>query len=140
MSRLLKFASIGLLSLAMFAPVASAQRGRGFVRGGFGFGFGPGWGWYAPYSFWGPYGYYGEGYNTSYRGQVKIITQNKNAQVYVDGGYAGTAGKLKHFKLSPGQHDIELRDNSGKTIHAEVVTVIPGKTVDFDADMTPPKK
>ncbi len=41
MSRLLKFASIGLLSLAMFAPVASAQRGRGFVRGGFGFGFGP---------------------------------------------------------------------------------------------------
>ena len=138
MSRLFKFASIGLLGLAMLAPAASAQRGHVFFRGGFG--FGPGWGWYAPYGYWGPYGYYGEGYGASYPGQVKIITQNKNAQVYVDGGYAGTADKLKKFKLSPGQHDIELRDSNGKTLHAEVVTVIPGKTVDFDADQLPLKK
>jgi hypothetical protein len=138
MSRLFKFASIGLLGLAMLAPAASAQRGHVFFRGGFG--FGPGWGWYAPYGYWGPYGYYGEGYGASYPGQVKIITQNKNAQVYVDGGFAGTADKLKKFKLSPGQHDIELRDSNGKTLHAEVVTVIPGKTVDFDADQLPPKK
>jgi opacity protein-like surface antigen len=139
MSRLLTFASTVLLGLAMLAPAASAQRGHVFIRGGFGWN-GPGWGWYAPYSYWGPYGYYGEGYGANYPGQVKIVTQNKDAQVYVDGGYAGTAGKLKKFKLMPGQHDIELRDSSGKTLHGEVITVIPGKTVDFDADLTPPKK
>jgi len=139
MSRILKFASLGLLSLAMLAPAASAQRGRVFIGGGFG--WGPGWGWYAPYGYWGPYGNYGEGYGASYPGQVKIVTQNKDAQVYVDGGYAGTAGKLKKFRLAPGQHDIELRDSSGKTLHGEKVTVLPGRTVDINADSMPaPKK
>jgi hypothetical protein len=138
MSRLFKFASIGLLGLIMLEPVASAQRGRVFIGGGFG--WGPGWGWSVPYPYWGPYGYYGEGYSSAYPGQVKIITQNKDAKVYVDGGYAGTAGKLKKFRLAPGQHDIELRDTSGKVLHGERVTVIPGKTVDINADLITQKK
>jgi hypothetical protein len=71
---------------------------------------------------------------------VKLVTQNKDAQVYVDGGYAGTAGKLKKFQLTPGQHDIELRDPSGKVLHGERVTVIPGKTVGIDADYAAPQK
>jgi hypothetical protein len=138
MSRLFKFASLGLLGLIMLAPVASAQRGRVFIGGGFG--WGPGWGWSAPYPYWGPYGYYGEGYSTAYPGQLKIVTQNKDAKVYVDGGYAGTAGKLKKFRLAPGQHDIELRDTSGKVLHGERVTVISGKTVDINADLITRKK
>src|SRR5271155_5036599 len=136
MSRFITFAAIGFLGLVMLAPAASAQRGRVFIGGG----FGPGW--YAPYGYWGPYGYYGyygEGYGPTYPGQVKLITQNKDAQVYVDGGYAGTAGKLKKFRLAPGQHDIELRDSTGKVLHEERVTVVSGKTVDVDAANAPPK-
>jgi hypothetical protein len=135
MSRVLRFALIGLLGLVMLAPVASAQRGRVFIGGGFG--WGPGW--YSAYPYWGPYGFYGEGYGSAYPGEVKLTTQNKDARVYVDGGYAGTAGKLKKFRLAPGQHDIELRDPSGKVLHEERVTVIPGKTVDVDANYPTPK-
>jgi hypothetical protein len=134
MSRFITFASIGLLGLVMLSPAASAQRGRVFIAGG----FGPAYGWYGPYPYWGPYGYYAEGYGPTYPGQVKLITQNKDAQVYVDGGYAGTAGKLKKFQLAPGQHDIALRDASGNILHEEHVTVIPGKTVDINAAYAPP--
>jgi hypothetical protein len=110
MSRLLKFVSIGLLGLITLAPVASAQRGRVFVGGGFG--WGPGW--YAPYPYRGPYGYYGEENNPAYPGQVKIITQNRDARVYVDRGYAGTAGKLKKFRLAPGRHNISCVTQPGR--------------------------
>jgi hypothetical protein len=126
MSRVLKFSAIALLALLMFAPMASAQRGRIIVRGGFGF-YGPGF--YGPY--WGgyygsPYRYYGSGPAT---GEIKIDTPAKDALVYVDGGYAGLSGKLRHFNLSPGAHDIELRDPSGKAFFQQHVQVLSGKTI-----------
>lgn len=127
MNRFLKYSAIALLSLLMMAPMASAQRGRIIVRGGFGF-YGPGWygawGW-GPY--WGPYGYY----PSPSAGQVKIETPAKDALVYVDGGYAGLSGKLRHFYMSPGPHDIELRDPSGHTFYQEKVNILPGKTIDI---------
>jgi hypothetical protein len=128
MSRILKFSAIALLALLMLAPMASAQRhGRVFVRGGFGF-YGPGF--YGPYwgGYWGgPYGYYGGG---PAMGEIKIDTPAKDALVYVDGGYAGLSGKLRHFNLSAGTHDIELRDPSGKAFFQEHVQVLRGKTID----------
>jgi len=135
MSRFLKVFAIALLALLMVAPLASAQRrGRVIIRGGFGFRgpafFGPGWGpywgyWGGPYGY--PYGYYAE----PAMGEVKIETPAKDALVYVDGGYAGLSGKLRHFHLSPGTHDIELRDPSGKAFFQEHVQVIAGKTIDI---------
>jgi hypothetical protein len=128
MSRFLKFSAIALLALLMLAPMASAQRGRVIVRGGFGF-YGPGF--YGPYwgGYWsGPYGYYYGGGPAT--GEVKINTPAKDALVYVDGGYAGLSGKLRHFNLSPGAHDIELRDPSGKPFFQEHVQVLRGKTID----------
>jgi len=140
MSRILKVSAIALLALLMTAPMASAQRGghfggHGGFRGGFGFyspgfygfGYGPYWGGYWGY----PYGYgYYEGYGPA-TGQVKIETPAKDALVYVDGGYAGLSGKLRHFNLAPGDHDIELRDPSGKPFLQEHVNVIRGKTIDI---------
>jgi hypothetical protein len=64
-------------------------------------------------------------------GEVKIDTPAKDALVYVDGGYAGLSGKLRHFHLTPGTHDIELRDPSGKAFFQEHVQVIAGKTIDI---------
>ena len=130
MSRILKFSAHRPVGASfMLAPMASAQRGRVIVRGGFrgGVGFyGPGF--YGPYwgGYWGPYGYYG-GPAT---GEIKIDTPAKDALVYVDGGYAGLSGKLRHFNLSAGAHDIELRDPSGKPFFQEHVQVLRGKTID----------
>ena len=95
------------------------------VRPYYGFGYWNGPGWYYP------------GQRPAYvipqsrTGEVKIVTRFKYALVFVDGGYAGVAEKLKHFDLSPGNHDIELRDPSGKTIFQERVQVILGKTTEI---------
>jgi len=136
MTKILKFSAIALLAILMVAPAASAQRFGGGFRGGFrggfhgGFGFyGPGWWGYGWGPYWGPYGYYySPGPAT---GEVKIETPAKDALVYVDGGYAGLSGKLRHFHLSPGSHQIELRDPSGRTFYQEQINVLPGKTVEI---------
>ena len=100
MSRFLKLSALALLSLFVLVPAASAH-----FRGGFVGVYGPGWGWYGPYGWgWGyPYAY-APAPNT---GEVKIEGVGKDALVYVDGGYAGTVGKLKKFALRSGNHDIE---------------------------------
>src|ERR1700758_2382529 len=37
-------------------------------------------------------------------GTVKFDTERKDAAVYVDGGYAGTVGKVKSLHLQPGPY------------------------------------
>jgi hypothetical protein len=118
------------LALAtLLAPAASAAQGVVVVGGGFYRPYGPAW--------WGP-GWYGPAYGpyavVPYTGQVKIKTNDKNAAVFVDGGYAGQAAKLKKFALRPGTHDIELRDPSGHAFYQERVQVIPGKTLQINAE------
>lgn len=139
MSRFLKVFGVALLSLFILVPAASAHFHAGFVGGYYGPGwgwYGPAWGWYGPgWGWYGPYGW-GAGYGYGYSpvpnaGQVKFVNVAKDALVYVDGGYAGTAGKLKKFALRPGSHNIELRDPSGHTFHQERVEVIPGKTLEI---------
>jgi hypothetical protein len=136
MTKILKFSAIALLAILMVAPAVSAQRFGGGFRGGFhggfrgGIGFyGPGWWGYGWGPYWGPYGYY---YSPgSAAGEVKIETPAKDALVYVDGGYAGLSGKLRHFHLSPGSHQIELRDPSGHIFYQETINVLPGKTIEI---------
>lgn len=131
MSRFLKMSAIALLSLFFLMPAASAQFRRGFVGV-----YGPGWGWYGPG--WGWYGPWGWGWGYSYgyapipnRGEVKIEGVPKDTLVYVDGGYAGTVGKLKKFPLRPGNHNLDLRDPSGHAFHQERIEVIAGKTLEI---------
>jgi hypothetical protein len=129
MSRFVKLSAVAVLSLFLLVPAASAH-----FRGGFVGVYGPGWGWYGPG--WGWYGPYGWGYAYGYApvpnsGEVKIENVAKDALVYVDGGYAGTAGKLKKFALQPGNHDIELRDPSGHVFQQEKINVIAGKTLEI---------
>ena len=92
-----------------------------------------GWGWYSPY--WGPYpygyGYYGYAPST---GAVKFDTDVKNAEVYIDGAYAGTVGKLKTMNLRPGSYDIEVRA-PGRTQFDKKVYVAAGKTLHLNPEL-----
>lgn len=61
-------------------------------------------------------------------GEVKIDTHWKNAQVFIDGGYAAKIKEAKKFALRPGNHDIELRDAEGQTLFQERVAITVGNT------------
>ena len=115
--------------LALLLPSASA-RGRGgaavFVGPALGFG------WYDP--FWGPYPY--GSYGGVSNGTVKFDTGNKDAAVFVDGGYAGTVGKLKNLQLRPGAYNIEVR-GAGAAPYTQKVYVAAGKTVHVNPGVTP---
>ncbi len=133
---MLKSLFISVVVLGTFFAVAqpaSAQRvfiGRPVVVRPY-YGYGPGWygyGWYNPW--WGP-AYVTPRPNT---GEVKIQTHMKDASVYVDGGFAGFTGKLKHFDLNPGNHDIALKDPSGATLFQERIQVIRDKTTEIKVD------
>jgi hypothetical protein len=129
MVRRLQIAVLALAGLVAVAQPASAQRFIRimpiFVQPYYGFGYGYGPSWYYPWQ--------GSAYFVprSGLGEVKIVTKTKDESIYVDGGFAGVTGKLKHFDLSPGNHDIELRDPSGKTIFQQRVQVIMDRTVEI---------
>jgi len=110
----------------MLLPLTVAARGRvsvfvgpGFApMGYYGFGYGP---FYRPY-------WYGGYYGVPNAGEVKLDTKVKDAQVFVDGAYAGTSGKLKTMWMRPGTYNIELRA-PGQAQFAEKIYVVAGKTV-----------
>jgi|SRR5580700_8817717 hypothetical protein len=133
MCRLWKAPLIAVIALGSF--LISASPASAMVRGGFRGGFygggwyGGGWGWgWAPgwYGFYGPGYYYGPA-----AGKVKIVTPDKGASVFVDGGYVGPVAKAKKFPLRPGRHDVELRDLNGHTLFREQVQIIPGRTTEI---------
>jgi hypothetical protein len=116
----------GSLFVLLLQPAMA--RGRGGVGGAVI--VGGGYGWYDPW--WG-YPYPGGVYGADNTGTVKFETDAKDAAVYVDGGYAGTVGKLKSLHLRPGTYNIELR-HPGRTNYTEKVYVAAGKTVKVNPD------
>lgn len=116
----------GIAALVLVAPMAAQHRRVVVVSPAFG------WGWYDPY--WGAYPY-GYGYYAAPdTGEVKFDTKAKNAEVFIDGAYAGTVGKLKTLHLRPGTYNIELRAQ-GEATYAEKVYVIAGKTLHVKPDL-----
>lgn len=61
-------------------------------------------------------------------GQVKLQTPYKNAEVYLNGAYAGTADDLKTIWLDPGVYELEVRA-SGREPLQKRIYVLSGKTV-----------
>jgi hypothetical protein len=104
------------------APSLSAAP-RVFFRPAFGYGY------------WGPSPWYGSRVILvpPATGELKINTNDKDARVYVDGGYLGIARKLKKFDLRPGNHEVELRDTRGTVLFEEKVAIVPGRTTEFNA-------
>jgi PEGA domain len=121
-----KVLMICITAAVMMAPLA-AHAGRVIVAPAFG------WGGYSPY--WGPYPYpYGYYDYVPATGAVKFDTDVRDAEVYIDGAYAGTVGKLKTMHLRPGSYDIEVRA-PGRTQFDKKVYVAAGKTLHLNPEL-----
>src|SRR5262249_21853906 len=120
---------------------------------------GPYWGW--PY-YCGPYGYrplfwnaygpycapffdlYGPGlalYHPGFysgfaygagMGEVRLRTDLKDAEVFLDGAYAGVAENLKRMWLQPGAYNLEVKAQS-RTPFDRRIYVLSGKTLRIEA-------
>ena len=118
-------------ALLTLAPMSASAAVRGFVVVGRPY-YG---GWYAP--FWGPYwgpaygGYY---YGHPNAGEVKLDTKVKDAQVFINGAYAGTTHQNKTMYLRAGSYNIEIREGS-RTQFAQRVYVVAGKTLHLHPEL-----
>ncbi len=85
------------------------------------------WGWYpSPYGFYPPYNSYYD-----YVSSARVQVTPKDAQVYVDGYFAGTVddfdGMFQRLRLEPGEHQIQLYREGYRTI-SEKILFRPGET------------
>jgi hypothetical protein len=94
-------------------------------------------GFYRPYwgAYWGPYWgpYYGYYYAPN-SGEVKLDTKVKDAQVFINGSYAGTTHENKTMHLRPGSYNIEIRE-AEHTAFAQKVYVVAGKTLKLHPEL-----
>ena len=125
----MKKALLILATAAMtFAPLtasAAVIRGGVFVGGPVFYGPGPYWG-----SYWGPYGPYAY----ANAGQVKLETKVKDAQVFINGAYAGLTKDNKTMHLRPGSYNIEIREGD-RTTFTQKVYVTAGKTIHLHPEL-----
>ena len=100
------------------------------------YGYGPfAWPYYNP--FWGPHPAIYPGYsNAPEAGKVVLRNAAADAQVYIEGGYAGEAGKLKSLHLQPGVYKLEVRSASGN--FERRIYVLSGKTLKIDLRSSQP--
>ena len=120
--------------------------GLGFSYGYPGYyGHGFGYPWYGYRSYGYGYGYYGyPGYITAAPrqayGRVHIENAPPDAQVFVDGYYAGLVddfdGVRQYLRLEPGPHQVEIRAPELETLVFDV-NVQPGQTITYRARMQP---
>jgi PEGA domain len=86
------------------------------------------------YPVWSPYPYDGIGsfaYNNG-RGEVRLTADPKVAEVYIDGGYAGTADKLRSLWLDPGAYDLTVSAAGREPFHQRLY-VLSGKSLKITA-------
>ena len=80
----------------------------------------------------GPYGYYGIPQGFGY-GSLRIVDAPRDAQVFVDGYYAGVVddydGVFQRLNLEPGEHQLEVEPYPGAPPLSYQVYVEPGRTV-----------
>lgn len=109
-----------------------------WVHGGWGYAgwYGTPWYW-SPWAFgigWDPFwwpgygGYWTGYYYGSDSGEIKLKTDHKTAEVYIDGAYAGLVKDLKTIHLRQGAYELEIRSDDGG-IFQDRVYVLAGKTM-----------
>jgi hypothetical protein len=118
----------------------------GLIAGSIGFGAYSAYGAYGAYGY-GAYGapYYGHGpqypYASGYdMGGVRLRIRPRDAQVFVDGYYAGLVddfdGAFQQLRLEPGGHKIEIRMPGFEDLEMDV-HVQPGRTITLHEDLRP---
>jgi translation initiation factor IF-2 len=104
---------------------------------GYGYGapYGAGWGGY----YGGGYGAYGGPYGWSIGG-VRLRVDQRDAEVYVDGYYAGTVddfdGIWQQLRLDDGGYRVEIKKPGFETLVFDV-RVTPGRTITYRGHMVP---
>jgi hypothetical protein len=114
---------------------AGLRLGTVTVGGGYGYASGPVWPGYYPPFYYGPaFGPWGD-YSSPIllvpqadKGQISLQGSNKDAEVYLDNAYAGTAATLKKFWVAPGVYDLEVRQKN-HTPQKKRIYVLTGKTL-----------
>lgn len=116
---------------------------------GFGFYYWDPYWWGYPYAGYYPYGgYYGGGYygyysgpSSAYYGSLRLKVKPVEAEVYVDGYFAGHVddydGIFQRLHLDVGPHRIEIRHPGYQPISFEV-RVQPDQTITYEARMIEP--
>ncbi|HLH41277.1 MAG TPA: PEGA domain-containing protein [Bryobacteraceae bacterium] len=120
--------AIATAVMALAPVTASAAVGVGVVVApGF---YGPVW--YRPFwaGYWGP----GPYYVFPNSGAVKLDTKVKDAQVFINGAYAGTTKENKTMHLRPGSYSIEIRE-AGQTRLSQQVYIAAGKTIHLHPEL-----
>ena len=108
-------------------------------------GFYPYWGgfWpgiYATPSIYMPFyypGYLNENARRSRLGEIRLKVEPRNASVFVDGAYAGSAENLKTFWLEPGAYDLKIEVSETSSFNRRIY-VLSGKTLKVDVNLAPP--
>jgi hypothetical protein len=134
--RSLKIAGLVFSAFLLVAlPAAAAGRFRGdigFVPAGrLWYGHDPFF--YGPFGYNWPYGAYPEEYASA--GEVKLSTNVKDAEVFINGAFAGKASKLKTMWLNPDAYTMEVRA-PGYASYTTKIYVVPGKTLQVHAELT----
>ena len=100
------------------------------------------WGW-TPAFYGYPYGYAGSGYYQPHGydlGRVKLKVRPRDAEVFVDGYYAGTVddfdGMWQSLRLDSGAYRIEIRKPGFETLNFDV-RVQPDRTITYRGEMKP---
>jgi hypothetical protein len=109
-----------------------------FVSPLWGYGFYPYYFGYAPF-FYDPFysSYFFAPYAAGFaygpeKGEVRLDAKPGSASVYLNDGYAGTAGKLKHMWLEPGAYDLTVAAADGSEFHQRIY-VLSGKSLKIHA-------
>jgi len=102
--------------------------------GGFGmagyYGWSDPWGWSDPYA--------APAYSYDYDGALKLKVKPRDAEVLVDGYFAGQVddydGAFQKLHLEPGPHRIEIRLEGYEPLSFEV-RILPDKTITYKGDL-----
>src|SRR5258706_14481410 len=121
-----------LISAAFVAKLPMTALARGRVGVFVGPAFAP-YGWYG-YGWYGPYGMYPP-FGVPNAGEVKLDTNIKDAEVFINGYYAGTVGQSKTMTLGAGKYNLEIRA-PGRTRFQQQVYVVAGKTMKVRPDLS----
>ena len=70
-------------------------------------------------------------------GQVKLHADLKDAEVFIDGAFAGTVSERKSMWLEPGAYNLEVRA-PGRETYAKRIYVLSGKSLRVNAKMETP--